>query len=528
MGGQGEDLDILALIAWDRGQVVRYTQHKSAAISIHRKLFGDADPRLLDPLSDLALAVRQRPLRAALTFQSRRLRGAQRSPKSDEQQRFLAPELGSYRLDVCLRRGAECGEPAAGIWCRQRGYHHASAWEQDRATNASQPTLLLGEGRLCSGNGCQGFASITCARARANPELIAAAEAARRAALEVAAEKLEALRAARASAKIELSSPAVAAVERWLLAHPEDPGYLEFLDLALARVRRSLALALSPTIHLSPDCAEPALATTKGIAFCQSFFDRPFECQREVITRAAFIAGGLEPGADTCGPEQALENADKLTQLVFDLALGETGGCVQTVPGELTAVDTATEWSKCTAYLSAGDAAFAVHKPRQLTRPDHPRSMAAEWGLSWADGVDAALRWSDGKIYLFEGLDYMRIDPASGRPDPGFPRRIADDWPGLWPDGIDAAVAWSNGFAYFFRGSEYARISVADPARRVHTGYPMSIAENWPGLWPDGVDAAVMWDDRTAYFFKAGQFMLYDIGPPEGARPPRSMSCCWK
>jgi hypothetical protein len=92
---------------------------------------------------------------------------------------------------------------------------------------------------------------------------------------------------------------------------------------------------------------------------------------------------------------------------------------------------------------------------------------------------------------------------------PTYPRKIADGWPGLWTQDIDAAVLWNNGKIYFFKGNQYMRYDVA--SAKVDPDYPRSISLNWQGLWPGDIDAAVLWNNGTAYFFKGAKYVRYDV-----------------
>ena len=127
--------------------------------------------------------------------------------------------------------------------------------------------------------------------------------------------------------------------------------------------------------------------------------------------------------------------------------------------------------------------------------------------------ISAFVTWNNGKAYAFRRHRYYRFDMAQERADPGYPKDIArgpsPDWPGLWPDGIDDGVLWNNGKAFFFKGDEYIRYDVASD--RSDPGYPKKIAPNWPGLWARGIDAVVLWNNGKAFFFKGDEYIRYDM-----------------
>jgi hypothetical protein len=126
--------------------------------------------------------------------------------------------------------------------------------------------------------------------------------------------------------------------------------------------------------------------------------------------------------------------------------------------------------------------------------------------------VISAIAWPNDKIYLFEGATYRRLDGPSGAFDAG-PLSVTDNWPGL-AGSPDAAVWWGCGKAYMFFGPNYVRYDVK--TNGVEADYlppnpPRTIAPFWPGVWADGVDAAVNWDNGKIYFFKRGEYCRYDI-----------------
>ena len=128
------------------------------------------------------------------------------------------------------------------------------------------------------------------------------------------------------------------------------------------------------------------------------------------------------------------------------------------------------------------------------------------WPATWTDGIDAGIVWNNGKAYFFRGSQYIRYDIANDSVDAGYPKSTAANW-GNWPatwTSIDAAVMWNNGKAYFFRGSEYIRYDVANDS--VDAGYPKPIAGNWPGLFTSNIDYAFTYPNGWAYFFKGKQY----------------------
>jgi hypothetical protein len=74
-------------------------------------------------------------------------------------QTFPDPMNGDRRLDLCRVWGAECGQPAADAFCRQRGLARADAWQPAPDIGA---TRTLGDGLACTAPYCDGFAAITC------------------------------------------------------------------------------------------------------------------------------------------------------------------------------------------------------------------------------------------------------------------------------------------------------------------------------------------------------------------------------
>ncbi|MFC4350609.1 trypsin-like serine protease [Fodinicurvata halophila] len=75
---------------------------------------------------------------------------------------FRKPEYGGYRVDWCRRWGNDCGKPAADAFCVLAGYDEATAQSSALNIGDRSPTYVIGAGRVCSDESCDGFARIVC------------------------------------------------------------------------------------------------------------------------------------------------------------------------------------------------------------------------------------------------------------------------------------------------------------------------------------------------------------------------------
>lgn len=76
-------------------------------------------------------------------------------------QRFVFPRFDHYRIDWCYKNGQGCGQRAAYSFCRRMGYMNAQYYKKQEHVAA---TKALGNKKLCFGENCSGFSSITCYR----------------------------------------------------------------------------------------------------------------------------------------------------------------------------------------------------------------------------------------------------------------------------------------------------------------------------------------------------------------------------
>ncbi|ESQ12270.1 MAG: hypothetical protein N838_18355 [Thiohalocapsa sp. PB-PSB1] len=142
--------------------------------------------------------------------------------------------------------------------------------------------------------------------------------------------------------------------------------------------------------------------------------------------------------------------------------------------------------------------------------------MLAQVGFGQVDAafLGKYLRSASGedlsrKLYFFNRNTYIRVDVDAGSIDPGYPRQIAEGWPGVTFERIDAVLSVSPESLYFFLGNQYIRFNMLN--NQADEGYPEPIAKRWLGLNFDRIDAAVYWGNGKVYFFRGNQHIRYDM-----------------
>ena len=179
-------------------------------------------------------------------------------------------------------------------------------------------------------------------------------------------------------------------------------------------------------------------------------------------------------------------------------------------------------------YDIVGDYADAGY-PGPIAGNWPPPNAGAKLPPEFEKGIDAAVVWPNGKAYFFKGDQYVRYNMNPQTEGVEFVGPIKGHWPPpnagakLPPEfekGIDAAVVWPNGKAYFFKGDQYVRYNINPQTEGVEFVGP--IKGHWPPpnagakLPPEfekGIDAAVVWPNGKAYFFKGDQYVRYNMNP---------------
>ncbi len=73
------------------------------------------------------------------------------------------PIMRGYALNFCKHENAECGKPAADLFCQELGFDQAGEFTPDpRAGARGVVSLIFGDGKLCEGTQCAAFAEISC------------------------------------------------------------------------------------------------------------------------------------------------------------------------------------------------------------------------------------------------------------------------------------------------------------------------------------------------------------------------------
>lgn len=140
--------------------------------------------------------------------------------------------------------------------------------------------------------------------------------------------------------------------------------------------------------------------------------------------------------------------------------------------------------------------------------------------------VDAAVRWDNGKAYFFKGKRYVRYDLATNAAE--YMPPIKKFWNGLPWTNIDAVVH-KNGVAYFFKGGEYlVYSSIIDQV----IGVPTPLSALWgegvlPAEWEEGIDTGIVWPNGYAYFFLKDKYIKYDLEQMKVVGMPKLIKNFW-
>ncbi len=184
-------------------------------------------------------------------------------------------------------------------------------------------------------------------------------------------------------------------------------------------------------------------------------------------------------------------------------------------------LDTVLIWKDGNAYFFKDNQYISYNLENHCIESGYPQKIeqgiGASFPVSFYQGIDAGLLWNNGKAFFFKGDEYIRFDLYQNQVELGYPQKLKSGnwlgWPSHFYQGIDAAVLWNNGKAYFFKGDEYIQYDIYK--EMTDRGYPKKIKEElgkeWPSNFTKGIDAAITINYRKAFLFKKDEYIAYDI-----------------
>lgn len=78
------------------------------------------------------------------------------------EQHYAFPHQGSFLLDLCRTWGRDCGKPAADLWCQRKGFRRSIQTTTRANVGNVASTQIVGDGKTCSFDHCDAFASVRC------------------------------------------------------------------------------------------------------------------------------------------------------------------------------------------------------------------------------------------------------------------------------------------------------------------------------------------------------------------------------
>lgn len=120
--------------------------------------------------------------------------------------------------------------------------------------------------------------------------------------------------------------------------------------------------------------------------------------------------------------------------------------------------------------------------------------------------IDAAVAWDDINWYFVKENTVVKFDKLNNKVLKT--NTIAEAFPGIGFNKIDAILDYGNGKIYFFSGNQYTRFD--RNSNKADAGFPKNTSEVWNTLTYSRFDAAISYTNGKSYFFKGNEYVRYD------------------
>ena len=220
--------------------------------------------------------------------------------------------------------------------------------------------------------------------------------------------------------------------------------------------------------------------------------------------------------------------------LRYDLAAGtvDTGypkKIVEEFPGLPFAdhLDGVILTSADAATFFAGNQACR-YSPREGRVLEDPQDIRGAWPRVPASGLQGVLYTGHVDAYFFHHDQMLHYNPLRREVrKTTVPEPVASHWH-LNLDHPGHCANWIDGQAVFFQGgqAQWCDLKTGNAA-----GAPQALSQrsrNWPKDWEQaGPQAALVWNDGTAFFFKDTQVLTVDIASGTVTHPPQRIAALW-
>ncbi len=299
------------------------------------------------------------------------------------------------------------------------------------------------------------------------------------------------------------------------MCHEAYEASLEQAQIDLKTFFNSAETAI-PIVHASVDFLQPIFCGDQLLIRLQS--EKISESQFEIHYKIVRLHTVNQELAKAVTKHVCIHPSHRKRQpLPQQMILWLNHNCVEAF---LYSPDAVMVWERGKVFFFKADEYISFDLNKNRFDWGYPQKISqgkwSDFPPQFAQGIDTGAIWNDGKAFFFKDDEYIRYDLYQNQVELGYPQKLeSGNWLG-WPDhfykGIDAAVLWNNGKAYFFKGDEYIRYDIYQ--EMIDPGYPQKIQESWPELpqkFTSNLNAVIKLNHQQAYFFHEDEYVRYDL-----------------